>query len=483
MTTTTNPRMPKRGVDANGMQHRMHGQVMCIAIAAMGLAACGSSSTPATASPTPTPTATPSPTPTPTPAPSPPLVVTVSGAPTTTHLTLVGEDGNVGATVTVPGGIDGSRYYVGSAHVYYLDGATVKALARDGSISVAGQIPQPSTTVTAQDRQAYTSFAVSPDESTLVFGIPLAMAGDNGATADHSQLWTEPVGGTAASATLVYDDPNNTDNDGEVLLPFAWTSAGISVSERPKGLGGAGPFLNYTAFNAATFDLTTRTLTQPQICPITDQTGSVCVTQTELVKPVSDPEDCAELGHNDAEHAACERQLRRYQRLRRRSLPRVRFVVWGSSGPGTTSPRSSISAPWRRSPRFGMRLQPCGFPTVVSSSGRTTTGPAGPGCSHPRSRVPRRSLRTHQSAPWRRGLAGRGGFEPPEGLNIPHPLSRRALSAAQPPPQASASIGRVLRATTAAGITSTLAAWLVLGGEPLRSSPCLPHLWRWRWPP
>ena len=81
--------------------------------------------------------------------------------------------------------------------------------------------------------------------------------------------------------TLVYDDPNNTDNGGEVLLPFAWTSTGISVSERPKGLGGAGPFLDYTAFNAATFDLTARTLTQPRQCPISDQSGSVCVTQAD----------------------------------------------------------------------------------------------------------------------------------------------------------------------------------------------------------
>ena len=226
-----------------------------------------------------------------------PLVVTVSGAPAATKLALVGEDGNVAATVTVPGGIDGSRYYVGSDHVYFFDGTTVKALARDGSVSVAGQIPQPRTTVTAQDRQGYTTFAVSPDESTIVFGIPLAMAGDNGATADHSQLWTEPVGGTTSSANLVYDDPNNTDNGGEVLLPFAWTSTGISVSERPKGLGGAGPFLDYTAFNAATFDLTARTLTQPRQCPISDQSGSVCVTQAGLVKPVADPEDRAELGH------------------------------------------------------------------------------------------------------------------------------------------------------------------------------------------
>ncbi len=281
MMFTTKNRMRKHGFDAHALQRRIHGHAIAVAIAAVGLAACGSSSTPATASPTLNPTATPSPTPSPTPAPPAPLVVTVSGAPATTKLALVGEDGNVAATVTVPGGIDGSRYYVGSDHVYFFDGTAVKALARDGSISVAGQIPQPTTTVTAQDRQGYTSFAVSPDESTIVFGIPLAMAGDNGATADHSQLWTEPVGGTAASATLVYDDPNNTDNGGEVLLPFAWTSTGISVSERPKGLGGAGPFLDYTAFNAATFDPITRRLTQPRECTASDQSGSVCVTQTD----------------------------------------------------------------------------------------------------------------------------------------------------------------------------------------------------------
>jgi len=46
----------------------------------------------------------------------------------------------------------------------------------------------------------------------LVFGIPLAMTFDNGAPTDHSQLWTEPTGGTAADATMVYDDANNSDN-------------------------------------------------------------------------------------------------------------------------------------------------------------------------------------------------------------------------------------------------------------------------------
>jgi len=154
----------------------------------------------------------------------------------------------------------------------------VKTLARDGSISVAGQIPQLATTVTAADRQGYTAFAVSPDESTLVFGIPLAIIGDNGAKADHSQLWTEPVGGTAASATLVYNDANDTTNGGQVLAPFAWNSAGIAISQQPKGLGGAGPFSNYAAFQAVTFDPTTRTLGKSWTCPASDSSGSVCVT-------------------------------------------------------------------------------------------------------------------------------------------------------------------------------------------------------------
>ena len=184
-------------------------------------------------------------------------------------------------------GIDGNDYSVGTDHVYFVSGTEVKALARDGSISVAGQIPQLSSTVTAADRQAYTTFAVSPDETTIVFGIPLAVAGDNGATSDHSQLWTEPVGGTAASATLVYNDANDTTNGGQVLLPFAWNSAGISVSQQPKGLGGAAPFGSFAEFGAVTFDPTTKVLEKSLQCPASNPSGSVCVTQASPAS--SDP--------------------------------------------------------------------------------------------------------------------------------------------------------------------------------------------------
>ena len=249
------------------------------AIAAVGLAACGSSPVTQTARPTLAPTATPVPTPSPTPVPTPPLVVTALRTGAAVQLTLVGEDGSVAATVDDPGGADGASYFVGSDHVYFIDGTTVKAIGRDGTVTDAGQVPQVSTTVTAIDLQQYTALAVSPDETTLVFGLPLAIAGDNGATTDHSQLWTEPLGGTAASATMVFDDANNSENGGEVLMPFAWSNTGISVSEMPKGLGGAGPFLSYVGFNAATFDPTTRALTPLQDCSVSTAPGSVCVTQ------------------------------------------------------------------------------------------------------------------------------------------------------------------------------------------------------------
>jgi hypothetical protein len=230
------------------------------------LAGCGGATQATTASPSPSPTPIPSPlsTPSPTAAPPAPLVVTFrdtgpAGSPwTVVHVSLVGEDGTVTGSFDDPGGMHGDAYTVGSNHVYFIDGATVKALGRDGTITDAGQIPQVSTTVTADNEASFTALAVSPDESTIVFGIPLAIAGDNGATSDHSQLWTEPLGGTAASATMVYEYKTA----GSVLLPFAWSHTAIWVSDIPtSGLGGAGPFLDYSSINASTFDPATHVLT------------------------------------------------------------------------------------------------------------------------------------------------------------------------------------------------------------------------------
>jgi hypothetical protein len=230
------------------------------------LAGCGVATKAATAAPSPSPTPTPSPVPTPSPtvAPPAPLVVTFRNtgpqlAPwTAVHVSLVGEDGTVTGTFDDPGGMHGDAYTVGSNHVYFIDGTIVKAMGRDGTITNAGQIPQVITRVTADNEASFTALAVSPDESTLVFGIPLAIAGDNGATSDHSQLWTEPVGGTAASATMVYDYKAA----GSVVLPFAWSDTAIWVSNLlTSGLGGAGPFLDYSSFNPSTFDPASHVLT------------------------------------------------------------------------------------------------------------------------------------------------------------------------------------------------------------------------------
>lgn len=239
------------------------GAALAGALGACGHAAPSTTSTPAT--PTASPSLLPAPSPTPSPA---PLIVTArdtgpAESPwTAVQLSLLSEDGTLIGTFNDPGGVDGDAYTVGSGAVYFIDGTVVKALGRSGTVTDVGGVPQVPTTVNADDLQTYTTFAVSPDQTTFIFGIPLAIQGDHGATSDHSQLWSEPVGGTALSATMVYDDTNSTDS---VLLPVAWGPGGVVVSQRSTtGLGGAGPFINYTYFEPATFDPTTHSLTPVQ---------------------------------------------------------------------------------------------------------------------------------------------------------------------------------------------------------------------------
>lgn len=243
------------------------------------LAGCGRATSPTASARSAAPTAQPTPAQTPMPAPPAPLVVTVADAGpaetpwTAVRLSLIGEDGTVAATVNDPGGVDGDAYTVGSEAVYFIDGTVVKALGRDGTVTDVGLVPQVSTTVTSDDLQAYTTFTVSPYDQTFIFGIPLAIQGDHGATSDRSQLWTEPVGGNAASATMVYDD---TSSDDLVLLPISWGPTGVLISQRSTtGLGGAGPFINDTDFEAVTFDPTTRLLTavQGNCLPVNPQAG------------------------------------------------------------------------------------------------------------------------------------------------------------------------------------------------------------------
>jgi hypothetical protein len=189
-------------------------------------------------------------------------------------LTLYNENGTVAGTADDPPGVDGNAYFVGTNHVFFIDGTTVKALGRNGAITTAGSVPQPSTTLTAEERNGYVTFAVSPDESTLLFGIPLTIAGDEGTLCDHSELWTEPVGGSVASAVKAYDYFDGIYDT--TLLPFAWTAAGAWVSAtNTTGLGGAGPFISYRGIDPMKFDASSHALAPLSgTCDIPDAAGA-----------------------------------------------------------------------------------------------------------------------------------------------------------------------------------------------------------------
>src|SRR5438445_11364585 len=95
---------------------------------------------------------------------------------------------------------------------------------------------------------------------------------------------------------------------------------------------------------------------------------------------------------------------------------------------GTRAPATARSSRSRQGVApSASKMPPASSHTIPASSGRA--------CSA--SQTPRRIQQTSTTR------AGRGGFEPPEELFVPHPLSRRALSASQPPPRWEPSIGTV----------------------------------------
>ena len=144
----------------------------------------------------------------------------------------------------------------------------MKAIGSDGTVSDVGQVPQVKHYVTATISGGTPRLPCPPTRqrsySASPWPSPATTARPPTTHSSGPSLWAAPP----LSATMVYDDANNSDNGGEVLMPFGWSNTGISVSEMPKGLGGVGPFLTYVGFNPATFDLTTRALTQPQKCTV-----------------------------------------------------------------------------------------------------------------------------------------------------------------------------------------------------------------------
>jgi len=141
-------------------------------------------------------------------------------------------DGSVTASV--------KGQYVGivGKTVIILEGDSLKALDRDGSVRQLGK-------VAGQSGWAEGTVLVKPDLSQWIYVI-----------ADGD--WTARVHlGTPTSdtvvATLSSPDGNST------YRPFAWNPSGIYMVRQDLGLGGAGPFLEYQE-RLAKFDLTRGTV-------------------------------------------------------------------------------------------------------------------------------------------------------------------------------------------------------------------------------
>jgi hypothetical protein len=241
--------------------------------ATVGLAACGAGAAPPSSSAalaTPSPTASPSPT-----HDAGPLIVTRNDSGAQTVITLSTLAGTpVGTTTTTsPGsGAAEATIVVAGNAVYFLDGASmngaaVRRLDRAGRVTTVGAVPSFPATVAGNTPPV--SFAVSPDETRIVYGglvgVVYSTPGLGNPDGYRTQVWVQPMGQSAAPAF-------ETVARGTVL-PFAWPASGdLYGAQLPWGIGGAHPYLDYSAFHAATIDLTAHRVVpvSPADCELSD---------------------------------------------------------------------------------------------------------------------------------------------------------------------------------------------------------------------
>ena len=212
-----------------GRQAKVGGTLVATLLAACGATGPGASlQSPGTATLTPVSTASSRPAPNPSPSPS------LSG------LRLVIEDlldsevrlARLDATdtATIKGQYDG----IVDGQVIVLNGSTLQALNRSGSVKKLGQL------AASPDWYGAGTVIVKPDLSQWLYVI----TDTNRTTRIHL--------GTSIGDRIVATLPSP---DGEIAyVPFAWNDSGIYMTKQPTGLGGAGPFLEYH-FALARFDL------------------------------------------------------------------------------------------------------------------------------------------------------------------------------------------------------------------------------------
>jgi hypothetical protein len=183
-------------------------------------------------------------------------------------VTLVGLDGGVLGTLTLPGtSAPATPLAVGPDGVTAATGGRLREVTVSRGVVDLGPVPAPAPAMT---------FVMSPDGRSLAWAVQTPAPGAvAGAPAFHNQLWVSAAGGTPR---LLADRP------GTLASPapdaprmwfyqlLGWTSRGILVGRLPVGIGGVGPFIDegYRAHTALVDPATgaTTALTDDSACPL-----------------------------------------------------------------------------------------------------------------------------------------------------------------------------------------------------------------------
>jgi hypothetical protein len=245
-----------------------HGQSLRIttACSVVFIAACGAGSTrPPSSRPLGAST-----TPSSTPVNSGPLIVTWDGS-TVSLLTSAGlVIAHAPASPPWPG-IE-SDVVVGRDAVFFLYGTTIagariQRLDRDGTVTTVAALPPIPAQVDGNKPDF--SFAVSPDESQIAIGGLTAVSQQTNQSTAEPQTYTSELWVSTHESSPVSVLQQTVPDGG--LLPFAWTQAnGIYAAQVPWGIGGAGPFLDYSAVDPVTIDPSAWEATPVGACQLSD---------------------------------------------------------------------------------------------------------------------------------------------------------------------------------------------------------------------
>jgi hypothetical protein len=155
------------------------------------------------------------------------------------------------ATLTIPNNGWNYQLHVTGNHLYYVDsGGVLKMVDAGGTVTSLITLTTPNLLANA----AAPAFVVSPDETQVAWGYPISASSSG--SSYTSRVYVAPVNGTPRVLL------NDTDDTHGWALPFAWAAQSIWVARPGYGLGGAGPFLDYSTIGATSLDPSTGTLGQ-----------------------------------------------------------------------------------------------------------------------------------------------------------------------------------------------------------------------------